>query len=375
MGRARPAERSSASTARAAALAVLLAAAVSGCGGGSHKQTSTTGTTHSSKTTKPAARVTKPIASIKDVAMPLGDQMQVTVYDLRRFGPFLTLDFGIQCLQPVAGCGTRGDFAPRNEDATQEVTDTNTAAGVSLVDPIGNKRYWPVLDGQQRPDSSLLPGEINDSAIHLAWVTFVAPSTSVSTMDVVLPQGGSVILGVPINTGPPPSASEVGAGAVPATPAQFSQPPSSTNTSGLTLPVDDLLLTAGNPNGSDSESSHTETVTLHTDVLFAFDKSNLTPKARGVLAGVVTQIKSRAVGPVKVTGYTDSIGTDAVNIPLSQARAQSVAGALRPQTPGITYQTAGMGAADPVAPNNKVDGSDNPAGRALNRRVEIHYVG
>jgi outer membrane protein OmpA-like peptidoglycan-associated protein len=161
---------------------------------------------------------------------------------------------------------------------------------------------------------------------------------------------------------------------VPATPAQFSQPPSSTSTRGLILPVNNLVLTVGNPTGSDSVSSRKETVTLHTDVLFQFDKSNLTPKAHQVLATVATQVKSRAVGPVQVTGYTDSIGTDAVNIPLSQARAQSVAGALRPQTPGVPYRTAGLGAADPVAPNTKPDGSDNPAGRALNRRVTIAFA-
>ena len=35
----------------------------------------------------------------------------------------------------------------------------------------------------------------------------------------------------------------------------------------------------------------------------------------------------------------------------------------------------GYGEADPVASNTNPDGSDNPRGRALNRRVEIHYVG
>ena len=35
----------------------------------------------------------------------------------------------------------------------------------------------------------------------------------------------------------------------------------------------------------------------------------------------------------------------------------------------------GYGEADPVAANTNPDGSDNPCGRALNRRVEIHYAG
>jgi outer membrane protein OmpA-like peptidoglycan-associated protein len=32
-----------------------------------------------------------------------------------------------------------------------------------------------------------------------------------------------------------------------------------------------------------------------------------------------------------------------------------------------------MGKADPVAPNTKPDGSDNPDGRRLNRRVTISF--
>jgi hypothetical protein len=39
----------------------------------------------------------------------------------------------------------------------------------------------------------------------------------------------------------------------------------------------------------------------------------------------------------------------------------------------VTYHAAGLGATNPVAPNTKSDGSDNPAGRALNRRVTIAF--
>ena len=371
MARARPAERSSSvGPARAAALVLLVVALVgslAGCGGSSHKQTHSTSTASTSATTKPPAPVIKPIAAGEDVTEPGGDHVRVTIYDLRRSGAFVTLDFGITCENPTAGCTTVNEFASSSYE-------DYTAGGISLVDPLGNKQYWPVLDAQHHPDSARLPLGISDSQVHLAWVTFAAPPASVATMDVLLPQGGPAILRVPISTGPPPSATKVGAGVVAAIPAQFSQPPGSSSTAGLTLPVTNLVLTVGNPTGSDTVSPGKETVTLHTDVLFAFGKSNLTPRAHQVLAAVASQIKSQAVGPIQVTGYTDSIGTDAVNIPLSEARAQSVAGALRPMTPGVTYQAAGLGAAHPVAPNTKPDGSDNPAGRALNRRVTISFA-
>jgi outer membrane protein OmpA-like peptidoglycan-associated protein len=141
----------------------------------------------------------------------------------------------------------------------------------------------------------------------------------------------------------------------------------------MTLPVTNLSTTAGNATGSDTESSSKATITLRTDVLFRFAKSNLTSRALAILAPLVTTIKRRAAGPVQVTGYTDSIGTDQVNIPLSHARAASVVADLSPALPGVIFHATGLGSSDPVAPNTKKDGSDNPAGRALNRRVTIAF--
>jgi outer membrane protein OmpA-like peptidoglycan-associated protein len=37
----------------------------------------------------------------------------------------------------------------------------------------------------------------------------------------------------------------------------------------------------------------------------------------------------------------------------------------------VSFTTAGFGARNPVAPNTKPDGSDDPDGRQKNRRVEI----
>jgi hypothetical protein len=141
----------------------------------------------------------------------------------------------------------------------------------------------------------------------------------------------------------------------------------------MTLPITNLSTESGNASGSDTESSTHATITLRTDVLFQFAKSNLTPRAKAILAPLAAKIKSRAAGPVQVTGYTDSIRTDQVNIPLSQARAAAVVAALKPALLGVTFHATGLGAADPVAPNTKPDGSDNPAGRALNRRVTITF--
>lgn len=253
------------------------------------------------------------------------------------------------------------------------MTDGITADGVSLIDPTAQKEYWPVMDSQGRPDSAIVPSVPTSGPPGLVWVRFPAPPPSVHALDVLFPNGGPLVPQVPIGSVPAPTPGQVGRGMQPAQPAPFAQPLASTSTVGLTLPVLSLITTAGNPSGSNSESPTQAQIALHADVLFAFDKSNLTSRAAAILQSVAQSIKPRAVGAVTVTGYTDSIGTEAVNIPLSRARAASVVAALRPLTPAVAYTAAGKGAADPVAPNTNPDGSDDPAGRALNRRVTIVY--
>ncbi len=346
--------------------------ALAGCGS-SHHSTHTSSTKTTSTTARqPAAP--KPVALVPDVVDDgtQAEQMQVAVYDLRRVGPYMVLDLGIKCLDSTgAGCSGELDFAQQSHSGAQVYANANKPSGVVLLDPVAHKEYLPVRDSQNRPFTSVLPASINDSYTHLAWVAFPAPQGSVSALDVALPNGGPQIPNVPISSATPPAA---GGNLVAAQPAPFATSLGSANTAGLTLPIENLVETVGNPNGSDAESPTQDTVTLRSDVLFHFDKSNLTPAAHTILAQIAPQIKARAIGPVKVTGYTDSIGTDAVNNPLSQARARSVVTALQPATPGITYASQGMGSADPVAPNTKPDGSDNPAGRALNRRVTIVFA-
>lgn len=118
------------------------------------------------------------------------------------------------------------------------------------------------------------------------------------------------------------------------------------------------------------ESPKSVEVTLAADVLFEFDQAALGPAAAQRINETAEQVKS-ASGPVAIVGYTDSVGTDAYNADLSLRRANSVRDALAVAVPGAAFTVEGKGAADPVAPNATDDGSDNPAGRALNRRVTI----
>jgi OOP family OmpA-OmpF porin len=111
-------------------------------------------------------------------------------------------------------------------------------------------------------------------------------------------------------------------------------------------------------------------VTLTADLLFEFGEAALTPQATAAVTELAAQIPQDAT--VQVDGHTDSIGTDAKNLALSERRGQAVADVLADARPDLTLDVSGHGEADPVAAN-EVGGEDNPAGRALNRRVEVTY--
>jgi outer membrane protein OmpA-like peptidoglycan-associated protein len=113
---------------------------------------------------------------------------------------------------------------------------------------------------------------------------------------------------------------------------------------------------------------------LPADVLFAFDSASLSPAAQTALAVLAKQVNGTS-GSVAVAGNTDAIGSDAYNQTLSEQRAAAVADALRGTLGGkFTYSSVGFGKTKPVAPNTNADGSDNPDGRAQNRRVDINVT-
>jgi len=115
-------------------------------------------------------------------------------------------------------------------------------------------------------------------------------------------------------------------------------------------------------------------ILLAADVLFDFDKAILRPDAVATLRQAAAKIRTaRPRGAIRIEGYTDSKGADALNLRLSHKRAEAVETWFI-QNAGMSvsaFVPKGFGAARPVAPNRKPDGQDNPAGRQLNRRVEI----
>lgn len=104
-------------------------------------------------------------------------------------------------------------------------------------------------------------------------------------------------------------------------------------------------------------------------VTFAFDSARLTAPSRAVLEDVAAGLRHHPLLKVQVQGYTDSTGTVAYNLKLSELRAESVRQfVLGEGVEGQQLRTRGYGVADPIASNRTA------SGRALNRRVVLKVL-
>ncbi len=107
-------------------------------------------------------------------------------------------------------------------------------------------------------------------------------------------------------------------------------------------------------------------ITLPATVVFQSAKWDLLPTARDKLDKVAEALKNQSDRKIVVESHTDSQGTEASNVDLSQRRAQAVRDYLVSR--GVANDRisgAGLGQSRPVADNR------SPEGRASNRRIEI----
>jgi len=102
-------------------------------------------------------------------------------------------------------------------------------------------------------------------------------------------------------------------------------------------------------------------------VNFANNSAILTADSSTVLDKVAASLTDWPDVRVEVDGYTDSRGADTYNVSLSKKRAQAVVDYLGSKgVDKARMSSKGNGKADPLADNN------TDAGRAKNRRVELH---
>lgn len=108
-------------------------------------------------------------------------------------------------------------------------------------------------------------------------------------------------------------------------------------------------------------------------VYFDFDEAGLVPRAQRQLEIVANLLRDDPRRKLRLSGHADAVGSDAYNRRLSAARALAVKGALaRLGVSSKQIVTEGLGKLQPLDPNTKPDGSDNPEGRSRNRRTEIY---
>lgn len=106
-------------------------------------------------------------------------------------------------------------------------------------------------------------------------------------------------------------------------------------------------------------------VTIRLEVLFDFDKSVVKPEYYPEIKEVADFMKQYPMTDTVIEGHTDSIGTNAYNLSLSQRRAEAVRQVLIDQfkVDASRLTSVGYGEERPIADNRTAEG------RHLNRRV------
>lgn len=112
-------------------------------------------------------------------------------------------------------------------------------------------------------------------------------------------------------------------------------------------------------------------LTMPSGITFPINSYEVQPQFRTTLDQVASTLASYPSTLIDVYGHTDPSGGDAINVPLSQNRASSVASYLAGR--GVRREriaTQGFGSSQPLPGN--YNGSESE--RAANRRVEIRIV-
>jgi outer membrane protein OmpA-like peptidoglycan-associated protein len=232
---------------------------------------------------------------------------------------------------------------------------SNTFKNAYIVDPKSRQKFEIPRDKEQNPlaGTTVEPGSIPSGvkvppghSFHI-WAYIAAPPPNVQTVTVTIPDVAPLEQ-VPISGTGGGSAGRTLTGAA----------------TGLAEALRDLGARV-----SDKEIR----IALDADVLFDFDKADIKPAAENALAKVSDVLKAHPGARVTIEGHTDSKGDEAYNQKLSERRAQAVAEwlASHAAVAAGNVSARGWGKSRPVAENTKPNGSDNPEGRAQNRRVEI----
>ena len=104
---------------------------------------------------------------------------------------------------------------------------------------------------------------------------------------------------------------------------------------------------------------------IPSDISFDTGRSDIKANFAPILERFAEGLRNNPNAEVRIVGHTDSTGSDAINNPLSLARAESARNFLTMRgVSGARIQVEGRGSHQPVASN------DTETGRLKNRRIE-----
>lgn len=110
------------------------------------------------------------------------------------------------------------------------------------------------------------------------------------------------------------------------------------------------------------------------NILYDYNKATLQTSSFPVLDSLAGLLMANPNTVIEIRSHTDDIGSDAYNLDLSNRRARSVVDYLIGRgVKEAQLQSKGYGESLPIEPN-KINGKDNPAGRAKNRRTEFKVL-
>lgn len=123
------------------------------------------------------------------------------------------------------------------------------------------------------------------------------------------------------------------------------------------------------PEAAPVQTSKIDTREFDEQAYFDTDSAQLNASGLSAMNGLFSALgEYKGITGINVTGHTDSRGSDAYNLALSEQRAQSVADQISSRYPDARIDVEGMGETSPIASNETAEG------RQQNRRVDVEVT-
>ena len=282
----------------------------------------------------------EPIARSATTSTTLGMNLRVDILSLERLENE-TLKLNIQV------ANESNNHYPF-QDALGDMDNMHTPSQITLLDPESQTRHLSHKQSDGSCYCSSADGGISSGDSVNLWAMFPAPPEDVESMTVATPVTAP-FFDIPITD---------------STESYDTQGISTGEIIPLTMITDDL-----DDNTGRTENDEEVSILLSSDVLFDTGSSDLTSDAEEIIEQVASEIDQSESSTVRVDGHADNRGTDDVNTPLSEERAESVENELSDMVTrdGIEFETEGHGSSDPIADNSTTEGQER------NRRVTVTF--